>query len=149
MAYYRKNCPYCGHFIEGGGNRPLKRFGNPKKQCFHCGKTYRDSDTIDWLTASLWEKFLFCLANGRFILCIIPPMLFLTSMDTREWWMFLVFFLLLFLSFALCVAYVKLRVRLYYGRMKEINKKHKSKNIYKKYQNGLFHNNKSDNSNRK
>ena len=59
MAYYWKKCPYCGHVIESGGGNPLKHFGIPERTCTFCGKTYRDSDTIDYPKASLWKKFLF------------------------------------------------------------------------------------------
>jgi hypothetical protein len=70
MAHYWKKCPYCGNTTEDGYGIPLKRLGNPHRQCRFCSNIYKDRSVIDWETASLIKKALFYLGNGR-LLCTL------------------------------------------------------------------------------
>lgn len=145
MGHYWKKCPHCGRTIEEGHGLPFKQFGEPKKQCRFCYNTYIDRDIIDWTTASLFKKFLFCLANGRLFLCIIPSVLVAARINSSEWWVYLFSFLLALLMFALCVAYVKLRVWITYGNVGRKEDKDKYQEYLNKYQNGLFDHHNPDN----
>jgi hypothetical protein len=119
MSHYWKRCPYCGWTIEEGyGGLPFKRFGNPEKRCIFCHQTYVDSSIIDWKSASLFKKFLFCIGNGRLLFCLVSYVLatsFLgTNVDWEGWQVWLACIPVFLITFALCLLYVKLKVKLFY-----------------------------------
>lgn len=146
MSLYWKSCPYCGRTVQNGAGNPRQYFGNPKRSCRYCGSTYIDSSVIDWPNASFVRKLSYCFANGRLALCVFP---YLTSVATavglsnwpRPWISCLPVF---FLSFALCVLYVRWQAKRYYGN--ELKHKSEERDIqrrtiaqdYEKYADGLY-----------
>ena len=143
MSHYWKKCPHCGHTVEDGYGLSSKRFGNPKKQCRFCLNTYIDRDVIDWESASIFKKFLYCLSNGRFFICLIPSIIVNAQIHLKTGWkgwrMYLICSSVFLIMFALCLLYVKLQVLLHYGsRDKEKKKKKNLEDPYAKYKNDPF-----------
>ena len=112
MGYYYSKCPYCGRKIEASYAKPLKKLGKPQKMCIRCGNIYLDSNIIDWDNVSLFKKFLFCLANGRFFLCLFPCLIINARMEWGSPWFGLLASLV---AFAICVLYVQIKVWIYRG----------------------------------
>ena len=141
MSHYWKKCPHCGRTVEDGYGLPLKEFGNPRRLCRYCYNTYIDRSIINWEEASFFKKFLFCLDNGRFFLCFIPYIIATARIGSKfeweDWKVYLACSPVFLITFALCVLYVKIRVRIYYGK-KERKSKVDTVDPYKKYENGLF-----------
>lgn len=150
MGHYWKRCPHCGCTIEKGYGFPTKYFGTPEKQCRYCLHTYRDKDIIDWETASLVKKLSYCLANGRFFLCFIPYIIATarigSNVDWEDWQVYLVCLPIFLFIFALCAIYVKIQVRIYYGKK---DKHYKHTITENKYKDGLFENRTSANKDNK
>ena len=118
MSHYWKRCPHCGRTVEGGYGLPTQSLGNPHKLCRYCSNTYTDRSIIDWKTAPLFRKFLFCFGNGRFLLClvlyIIASARLHLKVDWESWQVNLACLPIFIISFAICVLYVKLKVKLFY-----------------------------------
>lgn len=142
MSHYWKKCPHCRNTVEHGHGLPLTEFGDPKKRCRYCFRTYIDRNVIDWETASLFKKFMFCLANGRVFLCFITYVIAIARVNLKvewdNWQIYLACFPFFLIAFGLCVLYVKIKVRLYYGKSEKKAKKELSKDRYKKYKDGMF-----------
>lgn len=118
MSHYWKKCPHCGRTIEDGYGLPTSSLGNPVKRCKFCHKAYTDRNVVDWETASIFRKFLFYFANGRIALCIFPYVLTSSLVGNKIGWdsrPYLYCLPVLLLSIALCVFYVQIRVRTFYG----------------------------------
>lgn len=119
MAHYWKRCPYCGRVVEEGSGRIFKKFGDPEITCRHCRKIYKDRSIINWPTATLLEKILFCLANGRAFLCIamylISSSLLDVKLDCENGLAYLVCLPIFFVTLVVCIVYVMIRVKMYYG----------------------------------
>ena len=116
MIHYWKKCPHCRRTIENGRGGPTSSFGNPHKICKFCGKPYRDRNIINWETASAFRKFLYYFANGRIAICFFPSLIFAFFASERGWQQPILYGLLVFLLlFALCVLYVEILAKSYYG----------------------------------
>lgn len=127
MSHYWKKCPHCGKTIEQSSGSPTSYFGNPIKQCKYCHKIYNDKNVVDWENASIFKKISYYFANGRIAICLLPYM-FSAALFGRmlDWKLSLPLCFLcclpIFLAlFALCVVYVEIQARCYYG--KETNSK--------------------------
>ena len=120
MAYYRKSCPHCGCTIEAGGNLPTKHLGNPVRVCKWCHKTYLDRDIVDWGTASIFKKISYCLANGRFYICLVPYIIAAAFFNLKLNWLPYLSFLagipIFLIMFALCIVYVHFKVKSFYNK---------------------------------
>ena len=142
MSHYWKKCPHCRCTVEDGYGLPTKSFGNPKKICPYCSNPYTDSSIIDWESASIFKKFLYCLSNGRFFICLIPSILANSQVSLKTGWegwrMYLACSSVFLIMFALCLLYVKLQVRLHYGKI-EKKKKAPPEDPYAKYKDDPFH----------